>query len=187
MLDRDQAFPTYSPRERYQPTSLAYTTTTTVRFEPFLDIHSDEIKFRVMVVRAIENYAKVVSGDVGGFNGKWGTLKTRLLVFVLSLDEDVVVYASQKAFKSLPNVSKSISELMALKGRPSFSNRLNSRLQETRWVNAYVAFETEDSAQASLAHNMSVGDVGTYLVTPPMPAIGGREDVGELHSLGSTT
>ncbi|GJS99138.1 hypothetical protein Tco_0820308 [Tanacetum coccineum] len=188
--------------------------------------------------------------------------KTRLLVFVLSLDEDVVVYASQKAFESLPNVSKSISELTALKGRPSFSNRLNSRLQETRcgsgttpsagpvtgggvasiisrlvhmddwieigvrssvswiesgmvgasfgpyswtllagindhepmsllWltlrVKAYVVFESEDSAQASLAHNMAVGDVGTYLVTPPMPAIGGREDVGELHSLGSTT
>ncbi|GJY55988.1 hypothetical protein Tco_0455103 [Tanacetum coccineum] len=39
-----------------------------------------------------------------------------LLDFVLSLDEDVVVYASQKAFKSLTNVSKSISELTALKG-----------------------------------------------------------------------
>nr|GEX29705.1 DNA-binding protein [Tanacetum cinerariifolium] len=42
--------------------------------------------------------------------------RPRLLDFALSLDEDVIVYSSQKDFESLPNVSKSISELSALKG-----------------------------------------------------------------------
>ena len=39
-----------------------------------------------------------------------------MLDFVSSLDEDVVVTTSQKAFESLPNVSKAISELTVLKG-----------------------------------------------------------------------
>nr|GEU63147.1 DNA binding protein [Tanacetum cinerariifolium] len=39
---------------------------------------------------------------------------------MLPQDEDLVVYASQKAFESLPNVSKSISELTALKGVGQF-------------------------------------------------------------------
>lgn len=45
--------------------------------------------------------------------GKW---RPRLLDFVSSLDEDTVISASQKAFKSLPDVSKAISELTTLKG-----------------------------------------------------------------------
>ncbi|KAI3685847.1 hypothetical protein L6452_35108 [Arctium lappa] len=45
--------------------------------------------------------------------GKW---RPRLLDFVSSLDEDMVKSASEKAFKSLPDVSKAISELTVLKG-----------------------------------------------------------------------
>lgn len=42
--------------------------------------------------------------------------RPRLLDFVSALDEDLVKSASQKAFKSLPDVSKAISELTVLKG-----------------------------------------------------------------------
>ncbi|PSR99942.1 Ena/VASP-like protein [Actinidia chinensis var. chinensis] len=45
--------------------------------------------------------------------GKW---RPRLLDFVSSLDEALVKSASQKAFKSLPDVSKAVSELTVLKG-----------------------------------------------------------------------
>ncbi|XAR62005.1 hypothetical protein NMG60_11016575 [Bertholletia excelsa] len=45
--------------------------------------------------------------------GKW---RPRLLNFVSSLDEVVVKSASQKAFQSLPDVSKAVSELTVLKG-----------------------------------------------------------------------
>ncbi|OVA14575.1 hypothetical protein BVC80_1811g42 [Macleaya cordata] len=45
--------------------------------------------------------------------GKW---RPRLLDFISALDETVVESASQKAFKSLPDVSKAISELTVLKG-----------------------------------------------------------------------
>ncbi|KAJ9560316.1 hypothetical protein OSB04_005476 [Centaurea solstitialis] len=45
--------------------------------------------------------------------GKW---RPRLLDFVSSLDEEVVKTASEKAFTSLPDVSKAISELTVLKG-----------------------------------------------------------------------
>lgn len=45
--------------------------------------------------------------------GKW---RPRLLNFVSSLDETLVQSASQKAFQSLPDVSKAISELTVLKG-----------------------------------------------------------------------
>jgi 3-methyladenine DNA glycosylase/8-oxoguanine DNA glycosylase len=38
------------------------------------------------------------------------------LDFVSALDEDVVKRASEKAFESLPDISKAISELSALKG-----------------------------------------------------------------------
>lgn len=45
--------------------------------------------------------------------GKW---RPRLLDFVSSLDVDVVKTASQKAFGSLPDVSKAVKELSVLKG-----------------------------------------------------------------------
>ncbi|XP_050251963.1 uncharacterized protein LOC126698636 [Quercus robur] len=45
--------------------------------------------------------------------GKW---RPRLLDFVSSLDEAVVKSASEKAFQSLPDVSKAVSELTVLKG-----------------------------------------------------------------------
>ncbi|MCL7042115.1 hypothetical protein MKW94_000555 [Papaver nudicaule] len=45
--------------------------------------------------------------------GKW---RPRLLDFVSSLDESLVESVSQKAFKSLPDVSKAITELTVLKG-----------------------------------------------------------------------
>ncbi|KAJ7966485.1 DNA binding protein [Quillaja saponaria] len=45
--------------------------------------------------------------------GKW---RPRLLSFVSSLDESVVNSASQKAFQSLPDISKAVSELTVLKG-----------------------------------------------------------------------
>ncbi|KAL2529450.1 DNA binding [Forsythia ovata] len=45
--------------------------------------------------------------------GKW---RPRLLEFVSSLKDDAVRAASQKAFGSLPNVSKAVSELVVLKG-----------------------------------------------------------------------
>ncbi|KAM6572004.1 hypothetical protein CsatA_016084 [Cannabis sativa] len=45
--------------------------------------------------------------------GKW---RSRLLDFVLGLDEDLVKSASEKGFQSLPNVSKALSELTVLKG-----------------------------------------------------------------------
>ncbi|CAL0322521.1 unnamed protein product [Lupinus luteus] len=45
--------------------------------------------------------------------GKW---RPRLLDFVSSLDDTVVKTASQKAFQSLPDISKAISELTVLKG-----------------------------------------------------------------------
>ncbi|XP_061350471.1 uncharacterized protein LOC133295647 isoform X1 [Gastrolobium bilobum] len=45
--------------------------------------------------------------------GKW---RPRLLDFVSSLDDAVVKSASQKAFQSLPDISKAVSELNVLKG-----------------------------------------------------------------------
>ncbi|KAL3734971.1 hypothetical protein ACJRO7_024176 [Eucalyptus globulus] len=45
--------------------------------------------------------------------GKW---RPRLLEFVLSLDEEAVESSSRKAFGSLPDVSKAVSELTVLKG-----------------------------------------------------------------------
>ncbi|XP_054819399.1 uncharacterized protein LOC129318580 isoform X1 [Prosopis cineraria] len=45
--------------------------------------------------------------------GKW---RPRLLDFVSSLDESLVKSASQKAFQSLPDISKAVSELTVLKG-----------------------------------------------------------------------
>ncbi|PIA27173.1 hypothetical protein AQUCO_08300105v1 [Aquilegia coerulea] len=45
--------------------------------------------------------------------GKW---RPRLLDFVSSLDENLVKTSSQKAFQTLPDVSKAISELTVLKG-----------------------------------------------------------------------
>lgn len=45
--------------------------------------------------------------------GKW---RPRLLSFVSSLDDAVVRDASQKAFASVPDVSKAVSELTVLKG-----------------------------------------------------------------------
>ncbi|KAF4368187.1 hypothetical protein F8388_022820 [Cannabis sativa] len=45
--------------------------------------------------------------------GKW---RSRLLNFVLGLDDDLVKSSSEKGFQSLPNVSKALSELMFLKG-----------------------------------------------------------------------
>ncbi|KAL8492182.1 hypothetical protein ACS0TY_023712 [Phlomoides rotata] len=45
--------------------------------------------------------------------GKW---RPRLLAFVSSLNDAVVTDASRKAFASLPDVSKAISELTVLKG-----------------------------------------------------------------------
>ncbi|XP_024029930.1 uncharacterized protein LOC21390497 isoform X2 [Morus notabilis] len=45
--------------------------------------------------------------------GKW---RPRLLDFVSALDEDLVKSASRKAFKSLPDISKAVSELTVLKG-----------------------------------------------------------------------
>ena len=43
-------------------------------------------------------------------------LRPRLLDFVSSLDEAAVKSASEKAFQSLPDVSKAVSELTVLKG-----------------------------------------------------------------------
>ncbi|XP_073124864.1 uncharacterized protein [Henckelia pumila] len=45
--------------------------------------------------------------------GKW---RPRLLAFVSSLSDDVIQAASRKAFDSLPDVSKAVSELTVLKG-----------------------------------------------------------------------
>ncbi|XP_077233928.1 DNA binding protein isoform X2 [Tasmannia lanceolata] len=45
--------------------------------------------------------------------GKW---RPRLLNFVSSLDETLVESSSQKAFKSLPDITKAISHLTLLKG-----------------------------------------------------------------------
>lgn len=45
--------------------------------------------------------------------GKW---RPRLLDFVSALDESVVKSASEKAFQSLPDISKAVSELTVLKG-----------------------------------------------------------------------
>ncbi|KAK8975295.1 hypothetical protein V6N11_063258 [Hibiscus sabdariffa] len=45
--------------------------------------------------------------------GKW---RPRLLDFVSSLDDSSVKSVSQKAFQSLPDISKAISELTVLKG-----------------------------------------------------------------------
>ncbi|EEF52229.1 uncharacterized protein LOC8265244 [Ricinus communis] len=45
--------------------------------------------------------------------GKW---RPRLLDYVSSLDEEIVKSASQKAFQSLPDVSKAVTELTVLKG-----------------------------------------------------------------------
>lgn len=42
--------------------------------------------------------------------------RPRLLDFVSSLDEALVKSSSQKAFQSLPDVSKAVSELTVLKG-----------------------------------------------------------------------
>uniref|UniRef100_A0A1J3G6W4 DNA binding protein n=1 Tax=Noccaea caerulescens TaxID=107243 RepID=A0A1J3G6W4_NOCCA len=45
--------------------------------------------------------------------GKW---RPRLLEFVSSLDDSAVKSASEKAFKSLPDISKAVKELTVLKG-----------------------------------------------------------------------
>ncbi|XP_050205981.1 uncharacterized protein LOC126655727 isoform X2 [Mercurialis annua] len=45
--------------------------------------------------------------------GKW---RPRLLDYVSSLDEELVKSASQKAFQSLPDVSKAVTQLTVLKG-----------------------------------------------------------------------
>ncbi|KAK7291035.1 hypothetical protein RIF29_05890 [Crotalaria pallida] len=45
--------------------------------------------------------------------GKW---RPRLLDFVSSIDDNVVKSTSEKAFQSLPDISKAISELTVLKG-----------------------------------------------------------------------
>lgn len=45
--------------------------------------------------------------------GKW---RPRLLDFVSSLDDSSVISASEKAFKSLPDLTKAVSELTVLKG-----------------------------------------------------------------------
>lgn len=45
--------------------------------------------------------------------GKW---RPRLLDFVSSLDDSSVKSASEKAFKSLPDLTKAVSELTVLKG-----------------------------------------------------------------------
>ncbi|KAF2323946.1 hypothetical protein GH714_004189 [Hevea brasiliensis] len=45
--------------------------------------------------------------------GKW---RPRLLDFVSSLDEELVKSASQKAFESLPDLRKAVSQLTVLKG-----------------------------------------------------------------------
>ncbi|KFK38583.1 hypothetical protein AALP_AA3G132600 [Arabis alpina] len=45
--------------------------------------------------------------------GKW---RPRLLDFVSSLEDSVVKSASEKAFKSLPDISKAVKELTVLKG-----------------------------------------------------------------------
>ncbi|KAF2547166.1 hypothetical protein F2Q70_00023569 [Brassica cretica] len=45
--------------------------------------------------------------------GKW---RPRLLDFVSSLDDSVVKSASEKAFESLPDISKAVNELTVLKG-----------------------------------------------------------------------
>lgn len=42
--------------------------------------------------------------------------RPRLLDFVSSLDDSVVKSASEKAFKSLPDISKAVNELTVLKG-----------------------------------------------------------------------
>lgn len=42
--------------------------------------------------------------------------RPRLLDFVSSLDDSVVKSASEKAFKSLPDISKAVKELTVLKG-----------------------------------------------------------------------
>ncbi|KAK3030222.1 hypothetical protein RJ639_038345 [Escallonia herrerae] len=43
-------------------------------------------------------------------------MQPRLLDFLSSLEDEIVKSASEKAFKSLPDVSKAVSELMVLKG-----------------------------------------------------------------------
>ncbi|XP_021888819.1 uncharacterized protein LOC110807851 isoform X2 [Carica papaya] len=45
--------------------------------------------------------------------GKW---RPRLLDFVSALDEELVKSSSQKAFESLPDISKAVNELTLLKG-----------------------------------------------------------------------
>lgn len=45
--------------------------------------------------------------------GKW---RPRLLDFVSALDEELVKSSSQKAFESLPDISKAVNELTVLKG-----------------------------------------------------------------------
>ncbi|XP_021888818.1 uncharacterized protein LOC110807851 isoform X1 [Carica papaya] len=47
--------------------------------------------------------------------GKW-RLRPRLLDFVSALDEELVKSSSQKAFESLPDISKAVNELTLLKG-----------------------------------------------------------------------
>lgn len=57
-------------------------------------------------------YARVVIGE-------WWVcahFRPRLLDFVSSLDESLVKSASQKAFESLPDISKAVSQLTVLKG-----------------------------------------------------------------------
>lgn len=50
------------------------------------------------------------------FNGNLPFPRPRLLDFVSSLEDSVVKSASEKAFKSLPDISKAVKELTVLKG-----------------------------------------------------------------------